>query len=199
MALYILGMLPDMQSLACRASTRADVATATTPTHLDRAYCVVGRWVGRGKVPHCYWVLIREGHTGKAPRSLGAYCVPHHLNLCGDKYLLVCRRLSPGALSFLAQHRSLMDKLGAILESYAAKGERPGGDELLGPAFVVVNRDGESKQEGERTRFTSMGGRASSLIMHDSGVVYRGAAADETGRLQARQSLHQSPSAGLHL
>lgn len=69
-----------------------------------------------------------------------------------------------------------MDKLGAILESYAAKGERPGGDGLLGAAFVVVNRDGESKQEGERTRFTSMGGRASSLIMHDSGVVYRGAA-----------------------
>lgn len=39
-----------------------------------------------------------------------------------------------------------MEKLNQILESYvAARDEKPGKDQLLGAAFVVVNKDGEPK------------------------------------------------------
>lgn len=37
-----------------------------------------------------------------------------------------------------------MEKLDRILESYVAKGETAGKDELLGAAFVVVNQEGET-------------------------------------------------------
>lgn len=37
-----------------------------------------------------------------------------------------------------------MDNLDQILTSYMADGGTPGKDQLLGAAFVVVNKDGES-------------------------------------------------------
>lgn len=37
-----------------------------------------------------------------------------------------------------------MEKLNEILNSYCAKGEKTTKDELLGAAFVVVNKDGDS-------------------------------------------------------